>query len=120
MIDHISVGVRDLAAAVRFYEPVLGAVGFAKLRELPASVGFGTDRPVLWLNVRPRMHPDPDTGAHAALRAPDRESVDRFYAEAMRLGASSDLAPHVRRETWYAAFIRDPDGNRIEAVAALK
>lgn len=116
MIDHISVSVRDLAAAVRFYEQVLGTLGFTKLRDLPASVGFGKKYPEFWLNHRPRMQPDPETGAHIALRAPDRESVDRFYAEAMRLGATSDLAPHMRRETYYAAFVRDPDGNRIEAV----
>jgi catechol 2,3-dioxygenase-like lactoylglutathione lyase family enzyme len=119
MIDHISIGVRDLAASTRFYEQVLGVLGFTKLRDLPATVGFGKEYPEFWLNHRPRMVPDPDTGAHVSLRARDCEAVDRFFAEALRLGATSDAAPHMRRETYYAAFIRDPDGNRIEAVTFL-
>ncbi len=119
MIDHVSIAVCDLAAGVRFYEQVLGVLGFTKLRDLPATVGFGKEYPEFWLNHRPRMVPDPDTGAHVSLRARDREAVDRFFAEALRLGAASDAAPHMRRETYYAAFIRDPDGNRIEAVTFL-
>jgi catechol 2,3-dioxygenase-like lactoylglutathione lyase family enzyme len=112
--------VRDLEASVRFYEAVLGVLGFTKLRDLPATVGFGKEYPEFWLNHRPRMIPDPDTAAHVSLRAKDRETVESFYTEALRLGGTSDLAPHVRRETYYAAFIRDPDGNRIEAVTFLK
>jgi catechol 2,3-dioxygenase-like lactoylglutathione lyase family enzyme len=119
MIDHVSISVRDLAASVRFYEAVLGVLGFTKLRDLPASVGFGKEYPEFWLNHRPLMQPDPDTGAHVSLRAKDRETVESFYTEALRLGGTSDLAPHVRRETYYAAFIRDPDGNRIEAVTFI-
>jgi catechol 2,3-dioxygenase-like lactoylglutathione lyase family enzyme len=120
MIDHISIGVRDLAASVRFYKQVLGILGFTKLCDLPASVGFGKQYPEFWLNHRPNMQPDPDTGAHASLRAADRDTVDRFFAKALELGGTSDLAPHMRRESYYAAFIRDPDGNRIEAVTFLK
>ncbi|MEX2126813.1 MAG: VOC family protein [Xanthobacteraceae bacterium] len=119
MIDHVSITVRDLAASVRFYEQVLGILGFTKLRDLPTTVGFGKEYPEFWLNHRPRMPTDLDTGSHVALRARDRETVERFFAEALRLGATSDGAPHVRRETYYAAFIRDPDGNRIEAVTFL-
>jgi catechol 2,3-dioxygenase-like lactoylglutathione lyase family enzyme len=119
MIDHVSITVRDLAESVRFYEEVLGLLGYTKLRDLPASVGFGKTYPEFWLNHRPKAQPDPDTGAHVALRAPDRETVDRFFAKAMELGATSDLAPHIRREAYYAAFIRDRDGNRLEAVTFL-
>jgi catechol 2,3-dioxygenase-like lactoylglutathione lyase family enzyme len=119
MIDHVSIAVRDLAASARFYEQLLGVFGFTKLRDLSASVGFGREYPEFWLNHRPCMIPDPESGAHVSLRAKDRETVERFFAEAMRLGATSDLAPHVRRETYYAAFIRDPDGNRVEAVTFL-
>jgi catechol 2,3-dioxygenase-like lactoylglutathione lyase family enzyme len=119
MIDHVSIGVRDLAASARFYEQVLGVLGFTKLRDLPATVGFGKEYPEFWLNHRPGMQPDPDTGAHVSLRARDKETVERFFSEALRLGATSDAAPHMRRETYYAAFIRDADGNRIEAVTFL-
>jgi catechol 2,3-dioxygenase-like lactoylglutathione lyase family enzyme len=52
MIDHVSIAVRDLAASARFYEQLLGVFGFTKLRDLPASVGFGREYPEFWLNHR--------------------------------------------------------------------
>ncbi len=69
------------------------------------------------------MPADPETGTHICLRARDKESVDRFFELALRLGGSSDGAPGPRpeySEGYYAAFIRDPDGNRIEAVTFTK
>lgn len=120
MIDHVSLSVRDLAAAARFYEALLGAIGFAKLELRPATVGFGKRYSELWLNHRPAMPPPAgDSGAHVCLRAKSTDAVDAFHAAALRAGGVCDGAPGFRPQHgdgYYAAFVRDPDGNRIEAV----
>ncbi|HZP74897.1 MAG TPA: VOC family protein [Pseudolabrys sp.] len=120
MIDHVSIAVRDLAAATRFYEAVLGALGFAKLDDRPATVGFGKKYSELWLNLRRDMSPiEANCGVHVCLRTPSQAAVDAFHAAALAAGGTSDGAPGLRPqhgEGYYAAFIRDLDGNRIEAV----
>jgi catechol 2,3-dioxygenase-like lactoylglutathione lyase family enzyme len=87
-------------------------------------VGFGKTYPEFWINERAQQKPLPeDAGAHVALRAPDTKAVDAFHAAAIAAGAHSDGAPGMRHEYsphYYAAFIRDWDGNRIEAVTFLK
>ncbi len=120
MIDHVSVAVRDLAAATRFYETVLATLGHALLVTRPATVGFGKTYPELWLNHRPQMADiAADSGAHVCLRAPGTQAVDAFHAAALAAGGQSDglpgLRPH-RTNRYYATFVRDRDGNRIEAV----
>lgn len=124
MIDHVSVGVRDLASATRFYDAVLATLGLRKLEERPATVAFGKSYSEFWINHRPEMTPLPaGHGTHIALRARDRARVDAFHAAALAHGGTSDGAPALRPhhgEGYYAAFIRDPDGNRIEAVTFEK
>jgi catechol 2,3-dioxygenase-like lactoylglutathione lyase family enzyme len=124
MIDHVSIAVRDLDRATRFYEAVLGAIGYARLEVRPHTVGFGKTYPELWLNLRAAMAPLPDdSGAHVALRVRSTELVDAFHAAALAAGGSSDGAPGLRPqhgEGYYAAFIRDGDGNRVEVVTFLK
>ena len=124
MIDHISVAVRDLDQAARFYETVLGAIGYEKLVVRPHTVGFGKRYPEFWLNLRAEMSPVAgDCGAHVALRVRAIDLVDGFHDAALAAGGSSDGAPGLRPrhgEGYYAAFVRDPDGNRIEAVTFLK
>jgi catechol 2,3-dioxygenase-like lactoylglutathione lyase family enzyme len=120
MIDHISVAVRDLDASARFYEAVLGALGLTKLEARPATVGFGKSYPEFWINLRAGLAPlPPDSGAHVCFRARSTELVDAFHAAALIAGGVSDGAPGLRPhhgDGYYAAFIRDLDGNRIEAV----
>ena len=120
MIDHISIGVRDLERATRFYEGLLGAIGYAKLEVRPATVGFGKRYPEFWLNHRPAMAQVPaDTGVHVCVRARDTAAVDAFHEAALAAGGSSDGAPGLRKHRtggYYAAFVRDLDGNRVEAV----
>jgi catechol 2,3-dioxygenase-like lactoylglutathione lyase family enzyme len=124
MIDHISICVRDLDGAARFYEAVLGTIGYRKLRIQPNTVGFGKTYPEFWINLRPAMTPpDGDSGSHVAVRAPAAPAIDAFHAAALAAGGESDGAPGRRPQyspDYYAAFIRDPDGNRIEAVTFLK
>jgi catechol 2,3-dioxygenase-like lactoylglutathione lyase family enzyme len=124
MIDHISVAVRDLGASARFYQAVLGAIGYQKLVVRPRTIGFGKSYPEFWLNLRASLASvDPDSGMHAALRVRTSELVDAFHAAAVAAGGSCDGAPGLRPqhgEGYYAAFIRDPDGNRVEAVTFLR
>jgi catechol 2,3-dioxygenase-like lactoylglutathione lyase family enzyme len=124
MIDHVSVAVRDLAAATRFYEAVLGTLGMTKLDDRAATVGFGKRYSEFWINRRPDTpNPPADSGAHVCLRARSMEAVDAFHGAALAAGGASDgapgLRPHDGEGGYYAAFIRDPDGNRIEAVTFL-
>ncbi len=124
MIDHVSVAVRDLEAATRFYEAVLATLGFAKLEQRPATVGFGKKYPEFWINLRVDLAPAPEnSGAHVCFRARSADLVDAFHRAALAAGGTSDGAPGLRPqhgEGYYAAFIRDPDGNRIEAVTFVK
>ena len=124
MIDHVSIAVRDLDAAARFYAAVLAPLGFTQLETRPATVGFGKTYPEFWLNLRKDMTPvAAGSGAHVALRARSTEMVDAFHAAALAAGGASDGAPGLRPqhgEGYYAAFIRDADGNRIEAVTFVK
>jgi catechol 2,3-dioxygenase-like lactoylglutathione lyase family enzyme len=123
MIDHVSITVRDLATSARFYEQALAPLGYVRLRNDPATVGFGKKYPELWLNPRPLANIDADTGAHVCLRGRDQAAVDGFHTAALAAGGKSDGAPGLRshyHETYYAAFVRDPDGNRIEAVTFLQ
>lgn len=119
MIDHVSVAVRDITAATRFYETVLATIEIAKLETRPTTVGFGKRYPEFWINLRVDLAAATESGAHTCFRARSKELVDAFYAAALQAGGSSDGAPGLRPahgEGYYAAFIRDPDGNRIEAV----
>lgn len=123
MIDHVSIAVRDLAASTTFYEAVLATIGHAKLVVRSGTVGFGKSYPEFWLNHRPEMAKlDPENGVHVAVRARGTETVDTFHAAALRAGGMCAGPPGLRPQYcagYYAAFVRDPDGNRIEAVTFL-
>jgi catechol 2,3-dioxygenase-like lactoylglutathione lyase family enzyme len=120
MIDHVSVGVRDLERAARFYEPTLAALGLNRLVTRPATIGFGKAYPEFWINLRATMeHVAHESGTHICLRAKTTTEVDAFHAAALASGGLSDGPPGLRphdRVRYYAAFVLDPDGNRIEAV----
>jgi catechol 2,3-dioxygenase-like lactoylglutathione lyase family enzyme len=124
MIDHVSVSVSDLERSAIFYEAVLGALGYARLETRAATIAFGKKYSEFWINHRPWMKPvDDDSGTHIALRASSQESVDAFHAAALASGGACDGEPGLRPhhgDGYYAAFIRDPDGNRIEAVTFVK
>jgi catechol 2,3-dioxygenase-like lactoylglutathione lyase family enzyme len=120
MIDHISIGVSDLERSARFYESMLAPLGLVKVVTRPATIGFGKNYPEVWINWRVGMTPvAADSGSHVCLRAKSTGEVDAFHEAALRAGGTSDGAPGLRphdRVRYYAAYIRDPDGNRIEAV----
>ena len=121
MIDHVSIGVSDLSRATRFYEAILGVIGYSALDIRGRTVGFGKKYSEFWINARPDMAPLPsNSGTHICLRAASTAIVDAFHAAAVANGGVSDgapgLRPHDGEGGYYAAFIRDADGNRIEAV----
>ena len=125
MIDHVSIAVCDLARAEAFYTALLAPLGMAKLREWPgAAIGFGKKYPEFWINRRATMaRVAQDSGVHICLRATDTQAVEDFHAAALKSGGTSDGAPGLRTEyhsSYYATFVRDPDGNRIEAVTFLR
>ncbi|EHR02580.1 VOC family protein [Bradyrhizobium sp. WSM471] len=120
MIDHISVGVSDLERSAKFYETTLGALGLTRVVTRPRTIGFGKAYPEFWINLREGMpHVTPESGVHICLRARTTAEVDAFHAAALSAAGASDGAPGIRphdRVRYYAAFVVDPDGNRIEAV----
>jgi catechol 2,3-dioxygenase-like lactoylglutathione lyase family enzyme len=124
MIDHISVGVSDLERSARFYEAMLAPLGLAKLVTRAATIGFGKNYSEFWINLRPNMAPvAADSGCHICLRAKSTGEVDALHEAALKAGGSSDGAPGLRphdRVCYYAAFIRDLDGNRVEVVTFLQ
>ena len=114
MIDHTAVNVTDLEAAKAFYSKALEPLGYSLLFEVEGFLGFG-DGPAPSFGVVQR---GPVGGGHVAFSA-DRDTVDAFYAAAMAAGGTDNGAPGVRahyHEHYYAAFVRDADGNNIEAV----
>ncbi len=119
MIDHVSVGVADLARSAAFYEAVLAAIGMTCLVRREASCGFGRRYPELWINARRDMgRVSSDTGAHICLRARSEEAVRAFHAAALAHGGTDDGPPGPRKAEmtpYFAAFVRDLDGNRLEA-----
>jgi catechol 2,3-dioxygenase-like lactoylglutathione lyase family enzyme len=120
MIDHVSVGVADLERAARFYEAALAALGLSRLVTRPTTIGFGKNYPEFWINLRLGMSKVPnECGTHICLRAKTMAEIDTFHAAALSAGGASDGPPDLRphdRVKYYAAFVLDPDGIRIEAV----
>jgi catechol 2,3-dioxygenase-like lactoylglutathione lyase family enzyme len=120
MIDHVSVPVADLARGAAFYQRLLGTIGLVRLADKATTIGFGKRYPEFWINLRSAMGPvPPESGAHIGLRASSPDAVQAFCAAAAGGGGSIENAPKLWTEYgtgYFAAFIRDPDGNRIEAV----
>jgi catechol 2,3-dioxygenase-like lactoylglutathione lyase family enzyme len=123
MLDHVSVGARDVARARGFYRPVLEVLGLRIIDEAPGRfVDFGREagRPVF--SVETPVDGEPATagnGVHVAFRAASTEAVEAFHAAALAHGGRSDGGPGPRPiygPGYYSAFARDPEGNKIEAV----
>jgi len=118
MIDHVSIPVSDLPRSTAFYEKLLGTLGHTKLVMREATTGFGKKYPEFWLNLREGE--SAASGTHVALRAADTAAVEAFHKAALDNGGTCDGPPGAREiydPKYFAAFIRDSDGNRIEAVS---
>jgi len=121
MLHHLSLGVADLARAGAFYDAVLAPLGYRRLWTDAAAIGYGSSGGSDRLALRAGgAVPGGGPGFHLALSAPGRAAVDAFHAAALRHGGADAGAPGLRPHYgagYYAAFVADPDGHRIEAVA---
>jgi catechol 2,3-dioxygenase-like lactoylglutathione lyase family enzyme len=119
MIDHLSIGVRDVARAKRFYDATLAPLGYKCLSAGEGSLGYGDAVVTLWVNAAERPVPaDEKSGLHVCFTAPTRRGVDTFHAAALAAGGKDNGKPGLRPDygaSYYAAFVVDPDGYRIEA-----
>jgi catechol 2,3-dioxygenase-like lactoylglutathione lyase family enzyme len=123
MFHHVSIGVSDLERSTRFYDAVMAALGHERFLEKPGSLSWWPKGggQALWINLRDDLTVIADDGRHIAFQAESRAQVDAFYAAAVAAGATDDGAPGTRpeyRDTYYGAFVLDPDGHKLEAVYA--
>ncbi len=118
MLDHVSIQCADVAASARFYDRVLAPLGATRVMEYAGVIGYGVaPKPELWIGPR-------ETGsgfreAHLAFVAPDRDAVRAFVDAAVAVGAVVLHAPRLWPEyhpDYFGGFVRDPDGNNVEAV----
>jgi catechol 2,3-dioxygenase-like lactoylglutathione lyase family enzyme len=121
MLNHVSLGVRDVARAAEFYDAVLAALGYKRVMEfLPHAIAYGAGSPSLWIQLpRGQQELTNGNGAHIAISAASKEAIEAFYAAALAKGGTDDGAPGPRPDygpDYYAAFVIDPDGNRLEAM----
>jgi catechol 2,3-dioxygenase-like lactoylglutathione lyase family enzyme len=122
MIHHVSLGTNDAARARTFYDPIMDLLGLKLLRMdmNPDALHYGSGETQFSI-MRPAdgQSTSPGNGVHIAFQAQNRDTVRRFHELALANGGSCDGAPGLRPEYnahYYAAFVRDPDGNKIEAV----
>jgi catechol 2,3-dioxygenase-like lactoylglutathione lyase family enzyme len=117
MLDHLSIQAADLAAAAGFYDTVLATIGGKRILEFGDVIGYGTEFPCFWVGAQQTGTVNREV--HIAFAAPNREAVDRFLAVAKEHGAEvlhdARVWPEYH-EHYYGAFVRDPDGNNVEAV----
>jgi catechol 2,3-dioxygenase-like lactoylglutathione lyase family enzyme len=124
MLDHVSITVSGIAVAERFYDAVMAALGVAKVGARADWLGYGERaRPEhperSYLSIRLGEGATEAFGRHWCFKAPNRQAVDDFWRDGVAAGGIDDGPPAVRpayHPHYYAAFLRDPDGNRVEAV----
>jgi catechol 2,3-dioxygenase-like lactoylglutathione lyase family enzyme len=117
MLDHVGIQCADLAASAAFYDAVLAPLGLRRLMDFEVAMGYGAERPDFWIGVFNAGEGFRES--HLAFRAADRATVDAFFAAAVAARAEVLHEPAVHPEyhpDYYGAFVRDPDGNNVEAV----
>ncbi|MBO1113363.1 VOC family protein [Bordetella petrii] len=127
LLDHVSIAVPDLGAARPFYDAAMAALGAAKVYDRPDALGYGercsaTATQHTYLSVFLSAAPNTDARRHWCFKAASRAAVDAFHRAALQHGGRDEGAPGLRpayHPHYYAAFIADPAGNRLEAVCHL-
>ena len=119
MLNHVSIGVRDIARTKRFYDAALKPLGYTCLSSGEGYHGYGGSSTFLWSSQSSSPVPaNKDSGLHFCFDAPTRASVDQFHAAALKSGGQDNGEPGLRTDYgphYYAAFVVDPDGYRLEA-----
>jgi catechol 2,3-dioxygenase-like lactoylglutathione lyase family enzyme len=119
VLDHLSIQCSDFAASAAFYDAVLAPLGGVRVMDFGEVIGYGRpDRPTFWIG--PLTSGEPNREVHIAFEAANRATVDAFFDAAVLAGAEVLHGPRVRPEYhpgYYGAFVRDPDGNNVEAVS---
>ena len=116
MIDHVAIQCADVPASAAFYDVALAPLGGTRLLEFGEVIGYGVDQPRFWLG--PLTTGEPNREIHVSFQAASRPAVDAFFAAAVGAGAEVLHEPRVWPEyhpNYYGAFVRDPDGNNVEA-----
>ena len=117
MLDHLGIQCRDMQAAAAFYDTVLAPLGGSRLMDFGVAMGFGKDgKPDFWIGLLDEG--DENRPIHVAFEAADRATVRAFFDAAVGAGAEVLHEPRVWPEyhpNYYGAFVRDPDGNNVEA-----
>lgn len=124
VLSHVSLGTNDYPRAKAFYDQVLATLQIRCVMDFPGGAGYGRKFPEFWIQV-PHDGKAAGTanGVHIAFLANTKEEVDAFHAKALSLGATDDGAPGIRPEYekgYYAAFVRDLDGHKIEAMLLVE
>ncbi|HOO51481.1 MAG TPA: VOC family protein [Alphaproteobacteria bacterium] len=126
MFAHVSIGVKDIQKSVAFYDKVIVALGYERLfgDVEEKFMAYGPEDSFFIINEPLDTTKDvlACNGSHLCIKAQTKEQVDGFYAEALRLGAKDSGAPGIREhysDDYYAAFIFDPDGHKIEVLARV-
>jgi len=118
-ISHVSLGTNDFDRAVAFYDKVMATLGCRRLEEFPGAAAYGKLYPEFWVQTPIDGYPaSVGNGTHIAFVASSREAVHAFYEAALEAGATDAGAPGPRPhygEPYYGCFVRDLDGNKIEA-----
>ena len=121
MIDHLGINCADWERSKAFYDAVLGVLGYTRQLDFQVAIGYGKDgKPDFWIaDVNAGDAAGPNREVHVAFHARDTDAVRAFYDTALAQGAESLHAPRLWSEYhpgYFGAFVRDPDGNKIEAV----
>jgi catechol 2,3-dioxygenase-like lactoylglutathione lyase family enzyme len=121
MLDHLSIQCADATSSARFYDSVLGPLGGGRVMDFGEVIGFGVaPMPSFWIG--PLTSGNGFRESHIAFSAPNRRAVQAFFDAAVKAGAEVLHAPRLwpeYHENYFGAFVRDPDGNNVEAVCHL-
>jgi catechol 2,3-dioxygenase-like lactoylglutathione lyase family enzyme len=120
MLHHVSIGVMNVERAARFYDGVLAALGYRRVMEfMPYGIGYGADTPAFWVQLPHNQSPATmGNGVHVAFVAASKDMIGAFHRAALEAGGVDEGPPGPRPDygpDYYGAFVRDLDGNKIEA-----
>ena len=124
VLSHVSLGTNDFPRARKFYDAVLGTLQMKCLMDFDEGAGYGRSTPEFWIQLpHDGQAANPGNGTHVCFNAASEQEVQAFHRTALEFGGEDDGKPGPRpeySENYYAAFVRDPDGNKIEAMCWLQ